>query len=83
MNKKTWLLISYVLLVTVGNIYLWLGIVHGGSAPRSGRIMGLIIMLAIGAVFSDKFSRNQFAPTFIRAGSLVGMTGLLFILYTR
>lgn len=83
MNKGTLGLYAYVVLVSCANIYLWLGVVGSGPAPRSGKIVGLIIMLAIAAIFSDKFSRNQFAPTFIRAGSLIGMTVLFFILLNR
>ncbi|TDR14654.1 hypothetical protein [Marinicella litoralis] len=83
MDKETFGLYAYVFLVTVANIYLWLGVVQGGSAPRSGKVVGLIVLLAIGAIFSDKFSRNQFAPTFIRAGSLIGMTLMFFMLYNR
>lgn len=83
MNKQSLALLFYVLLVASANIYLWVGIVQGGSALRSGRITGLIIMLAIGALFSDKFGRNQYAPIFIRAGSLIGMTVLFLILYAQ
>ena len=83
MDKETFGLYAYVFLVTVANINLWLGVVQGGSAPRSGKVVGLIVLLAIGAIFSDKFSRNQFAPTFIRAGSLIGMTLMFFMLYNR
>ncbi len=83
MSKETFSLYAYVVLVTCANLYLWLGAVGGGPAPRSGKIVGLIIVLAITATFSDKFSRNQYAPTFIRAGSLLGMTVLFFILYNR
>lgn len=83
MDKETFVLYVFVVLLTAANVYLWLGIVQGGSAPRSGKVMGLIIMLAIGAIFADKFSRNQFAPAFIRAGSLIGMTLMFFILYNR
>ncbi len=82
-NKNEFLFLSSIVCLTGANIYLWLSTVNGGHAPRSGKIMGLIIMLAIGAIFSDKFSRNQFAPAFIRAGSLIGMTVLFFILYNR
>ncbi len=80
MDKDTFGLYVYVFGVTCANIYLWLDTVDG-SAPRSGKIIGLIIMLAIGAIFSDKFSNNPYAPTFIKAGSLIGMTVLFFILY--
>ena len=82
-NKQTLALVLYVVLITGANISLWLGIVQGGSAPRSGRIMGLVIMLAVGALFADHFSRNQYAPSFIRAGCLFGMTLLFFILYNQ
>ncbi len=80
MSKQSLLLLTYVVLITTANIYLWMDTVDG-SAPRSGKIIGLIIMLAIGAIFSDKFSNNPYAPTFIKAGSLIGMTVLFFILY--
>ena len=83
MSKETFSLYVYVVLVTVANIYLWQGVVGGGSAPRSGKIVGLIIMLAVGALFADKFSNKQFAPIFIRAGSLIGMTLLFLIMYNR
>lgn len=83
MSKATFCLYVYVTVVTVANICLWQGVVGGGSAPRSGKIVGLIILLAVGALFADKFSNNQFAPTFIRAGSLIGMTLLFLILLNR
>ena len=81
MDKSRLSLFVYVVLLTGANIYLWLSTVNGGSAPRSGKIMGLIIMLAIGAIFSDKFSNNPYAPSLIRAGSLIGMTVMFFVLY--
>jgi|GEM_PF-3235113 len=83
MDKQTFGLYVFVVSVTAANVYLWLGAVQGGPAPRSGRIMGLIIMLGIGALFSEKFSRNQFAPAFIRAGCLIGLTLMFFMLYNR
>lgn len=83
MNKQAFGLIFYVILVTGANIYLWINTIQGGSLPRSGRVIGLIVMLAIAVLFSDKFSRNQYAPIFIKIGGLVGMTVLFFILSGR
>jgi len=80
-NKNTLILVCYVALLTAANLYQWSAVVQGGSAPRSGKIVGLIIMLAIGAIFADKFNSNQYAPGFIRVGSLIGMTVLFLILY--
>jgi len=68
MNKQAFGLIFYVILVTGANIYLWIN---------------TILMLAIAVLFSDKFSRNQYAPIFIKIGGLVGMTVLFFILSGR
>ena len=75
MSKETFSLYLYVVAVTVANIYLWQGVVGGGPAPRSGKI--------VGSLFADKFSNKQFAPIFIRAGSLIGMTLLFLIMYNR
>lgn len=81
MSKNTLALILYVFLVTIINIYLWYDIVQAGPAPRAGRMFGLIIMLAGFVLFADKLSRKQFAPEFIRAGGLIGMTLLMYFLY--
>lgn len=83
MHKGNLKLLAYVTIVTIGNVYLWLAIVQSGPAPRAGRMMGLIIMLAVGAIFADKFSRKHYAPEFIRAGCLIGMTVLFFLLYNH
>ncbi len=83
MNKQTFSLLLYVVLITSANIYLWLNIIQTGPAPRSGRVLGLIIMLAICAVFSDKFSRNHYATIFIKAAALLGMAVLFLILMNR
>jgi len=72
-----------VLLITAANIYLWFGIIRGGPAPRARRFLGLIIMLAVGAMFSEKFTRKQFGPKFIQVGCLIGMTAVFFILYKK
>lgn len=83
MDKNRIYLIVYVAIVTIANIYLWLAIVDGGAAPRAGRMMGLIIMLAVAAIFSDKFSSKPYAPELIKAGSLIAMTVLYFMLYNH
>lgn len=83
MDKDKLNLIAYVVVVSIANSYLWINIVQGGPAPRAGRMMGLIIMLAIGAIFADKFSGKPYAPELIRAGCLIGMTVLFFMLYNH
>ena len=80
MDKQKLSLYAYTALVTLANLYLWGNIVQGG-APRSGRVAGLIIMLAIGAVFADKMSHKPYVPEFIRAGCLVGLTLMYFFLF--
>ena len=83
MSKLNWVLLLYVLLLSAASIYLWLGISQSVSAAGTGRVVGLVIMLAVAAVFSDKFSTNPFATGFIKAGAVMGMTLLFFLLFSR
>jgi hypothetical protein len=54
---------------------------QGVPSPKTGRLMILILLMAFGAIFADKFSSKQYVPEFIRAGCLVVMTLMFFILY--
>ncbi len=83
MSMATWALLLYVLLLSAANIYLWLGISQGVSAVATGRVVGLVIMLAVAAVFADKFSTKPFASSFISAVAVIGMTLLFFNLLNR
>ncbi len=83
MSKQTFSLILYVVIITSANVYLWMDIIQAGPAPRSRRVLGLIFILAVCAVFSDKFSRNDYASTFIKVAALLGMTVLFLILLNR
>ncbi len=80
MSKGQIVFIVLVLLLTAFNAMLWLNFMQGGPAPRGGRIMGLVIMLAAGALLAEKISNNPYAPGFIRVGCVLGLIGMLFIL---
>ncbi len=84
MNKPPSLnLMVYVLVVTMINVYLWYQIIQAGPVPRAGRMLGLIIMLAVLTLFPNKFRRKRYVPKFIQIGGLIGMTVLLYFLYQR
>jgi hypothetical protein len=83
MSKQSLTTVMFVILVTAANVYLWLDIVQGGPAPRAGKIVALIIGLAAGALFSDKVSNKQYVPEFVKAGCIIGMTVMFFILLNR
>lgn len=82
MDKSKLSLFAYTILVTVANLYLWSQIVTT-TMPRSGRVGGLIIMLAIGALYAEKISNKQYVPELIRAGCLIGMTLMYFFLFNH
>ena len=71
---------ALIVILTAFNFLLWLGLAQSGPAPRSGRILILIIMLALFALFADKTSNNPYAPGFIRVICLLGLIAMIFVL---
>jgi hypothetical protein len=69
-----------VLTLVAVNLYTWWQLVGEGPAPRSGRVVMVILGLGIGALFADKFGNHPFAHGFIRLGCLLGLVVFYFVL---
>ncbi len=83
MRKGQMIFSSFVVILTAVNVMLWLGLVHSGPVPRSGRILAFIIMLALSALFAHKTSNNPYVPGFIRITCLLALMVLFFVLLSQ
>lgn len=80
MDRFKALLWFTVLTLTAVNLSTWWQMVGDGPVHRSGRVVVVILGMAIGGLFAEKFGDHPFAHSLIRFGCLIGLVVFYFVL---
>ncbi|WP_223789587.1 hypothetical protein [Marinicella meishanensis] len=84
MDRFTALLWGTVLILTAVNLYAWWQLLGDGPGVRgAGRMVVLILGLAVGALFAEKFGDHRFTHSLVRFGCVIGLVVVYYVLTVR